>query len=88
MKKEVWLPCDGRPVSKTQYPKLYQMLGVNYGATKDTFKLPDTRVNNYKDPDMNVVQHYILADGDPIHSDPIGTVLLKADTVTFGGDWK
>ena len=39
-----WLLCDGRPVSRTLYPKLFNVIKTTYGSTGPTmFNLPDLR---------------------------------------------
>lgn len=36
------LPCDGRPLSKIQYPKLYDVIGTQFGGhATGIFNLPD-----------------------------------------------
>jgi len=40
-----WLPCDGSPVGRGQYPALFAAIGVHWGAGDSitTFNLPDLR---------------------------------------------
>jgi microcystin-dependent protein len=39
-----WLRCDGREVSQSNYPRLYNLLGSAFGsASSGNFKLPDAR---------------------------------------------
>jgi len=38
-----WLRCDGFPRSKTNYPKLFDVIGYTYGGSGDTFNVPDLR---------------------------------------------
>lgn len=40
-----WLACDGRAVSRTQYPALFSIISVNWGAGDgaSTFNVPDLR---------------------------------------------
>ena len=40
-----WFPCDGREVSRDEYPALFEAIGTTYGAGDGTttFKLPDYR---------------------------------------------
>jgi microcystin-dependent protein len=39
-----WLICDGRSLSRADYPELFELIGVKYGsASSDTFNLPDCR---------------------------------------------
>lgn len=38
-----WIPCDGRALSKAEYPALYGMLGTAYGGRGGRFRIPDTR---------------------------------------------
>ena len=39
-----WVICDGRSLQRTQYPLLYQMIGVTYGAPNSSqFNVPDLR---------------------------------------------
>jgi microcystin-dependent protein len=38
-----WEMCDGRALSKADYPTLFSILGETYGATDDEFNLPDLR---------------------------------------------
>lgn len=43
---EGWLECDGRSVSKTQYPRLFARIQRTYGngdGSSDSFSLPDLR---------------------------------------------
>ena len=37
------VPCDGRALSKTTYPELYQIIGGTFGYTDTTFNIPDYR---------------------------------------------
>lgn len=36
-----FLPCDGRELSKREYPELYALIKDTWGETKNTFFLPD-----------------------------------------------
>jgi microcystin-dependent protein len=36
-----WLLCNGTPVSTTDYPALFQAIGINYGGAGSTFHLPN-----------------------------------------------
>lgn len=39
-----WLKCDGRSLSRAEYPELFDVIGTTFGANDpDTFKLPDMR---------------------------------------------
>lgn len=39
-----WLKCDGRSLSRTDYPDLFEVIGTSFGSNdSSTFKLPDTR---------------------------------------------
>lgn len=39
-----WLICDGRSLSRSDYPELFEMIGTKYGNTSSsTFNLPDCR---------------------------------------------
>lgn len=40
-----WLKCDGRAISREQYPKLFSVIGTSFGVGDGslTFNLPDTR---------------------------------------------
>lgn len=38
---EGFLPCDGRELSKQQYPELYALIKGTWGETQTTFFLPD-----------------------------------------------
>ena len=41
-----WLPCDGRVVFKADYPRLYSVIGITWGAfdtSRNYFQLPDLR---------------------------------------------
>ena len=41
---EGWLRCDGRTVSRSDYPKLFALLGIRFGSTTvSDFKVPDFR---------------------------------------------
>ena len=40
------LPCDGREVSRAEYPELFAVIGAVYGSVSErvaTFNLPDFR---------------------------------------------
>ena len=68
-----WLVCDGRPLSKDKYPKLYNAIGISHGAGYDMdskqiaeFNLPDFRGRFLRgvthtaanDPDKDIRQSY------------------------------
>lgn len=36
-----WLPCDGRSLSKEDYPLLYSKIGYTWGGAGNNFNLPD-----------------------------------------------
>lgn len=39
-----WLACDGRELSQTEYPDLYDVIGSTYGeASAGNFRIPDLR---------------------------------------------
>lgn len=39
-----WLKCDGRSLTRAEYPDLFEVIGVSFGSNDaSTFKLPDTR---------------------------------------------
>lgn len=41
-----WLPCDGRVLLKSEYPRLYAAIGISWGAydfSRSFFQLPDLR---------------------------------------------
>jgi microcystin-dependent protein len=38
-----WLVCDGRSLSKTSYPLLFNVIGNSFGGSGDTFNLPDPK---------------------------------------------
>lgn len=39
-----WLVCDGRSLSRTSFPHLFDVLGTNFGSENvNTFKIPDFR---------------------------------------------
>lgn len=38
-----WKLCNGSALSKSDYPRLYQIFGARFGETSDTFNLPDLR---------------------------------------------
>jgi microcystin-dependent protein len=38
-----WLLCDGRSLSKTTYPKLFDVVGYSFGGSGDTFYLPNPK---------------------------------------------
>lgn len=42
---EGWLPCDGREVNRTDYNRLFELIGTTYGVGdgSSTFNLPDLR---------------------------------------------
>jgi hypothetical protein len=49
-----WLLCDGRAVSRTEFPQLFALIGISYGAGdgSTTFNLPN--------PDGNVNIKFII----------------------------
>jgi len=41
---DFWLKCDGRSMSRTRFPALFDLIGTTYGSDDaQTFKLPDCR---------------------------------------------
>jgi microcystin-dependent protein len=41
---DFWLKCDGRSVSRSRFPTLFELIGTTYGSDDSaTFKLPDCR---------------------------------------------
>jgi microcystin-dependent protein len=38
-----WLICDGRSLSKTEYPLLFDVIGYSFGGSDISFSLPDPR---------------------------------------------
>jgi microcystin-dependent protein len=39
-----WLLCDGRPLTRSEYPELYSVIGFSFGSDEDgSFYLPDCR---------------------------------------------
>lgn len=41
---DFWLKCDGRSMSRTRFPTLFELIGTTYGNDDaETFKLPDCR---------------------------------------------
>ena len=41
---KAWLPCEGQTLARSQYPKVFALLGNYYGGDGSTnFKLPDLR---------------------------------------------
>lgn len=39
-----WLPCDGRMLSRSEFPELFNVIGFTFGGdNKDIFKIPDLR---------------------------------------------
>lgn len=74
-----YLPCDGRSLSKNEYPELFDAIGFTYGGLGEEFKLPDFRgrfavgFDNAKD-DYNVLgstggeeKHTLSTDELPEH---------------------
>ena len=62
---ENWLRCDGREVSRSEYPELFSILGTTYGAGdgSTTFNLPDLRARvpvgkTTGDTDFNALGKY------------------------------
>jgi microcystin-dependent protein len=48
-----YLPCDGRAVSRRQYPALFAVIGTEYGtAPAGTFRLPDLRRTVHHSPSL------------------------------------
>jgi len=39
----IWLPCDGRQLTKNKYPDLFTAIEYTYGGSGDNFKIPDYR---------------------------------------------
>lgn len=56
-----FLPCDGRAVLRSQYSKLFSVLGSRYGGTDLTFNLPNLDEAPGGHPLFNFVT--VLADG-------------------------
>ena len=40
---ESWVECDGRESRRALYPDLFAVLGMTFGGSDTTFKLPDLR---------------------------------------------
>jgi microcystin-dependent protein len=39
-----WMACNGRSLSRSEYPELFELIGTKYGSIDSiTFKLPDCR---------------------------------------------
>nr|WP_295923223.1 tail fiber protein [uncultured Dyadobacter sp.] len=38
-----WFSCDGRTLSASEYPVLFQLIGTTFGGEGDNFKIPDLR---------------------------------------------
>ena len=62
--KTGWLPCNGQEVSRSQYPKLFEMIGTAYGtpSNNEVFKLPNLNGNKY-----------FIRGGDEIGKEQLGT---------------
>ena len=62
--KTGWLPCNGQEVSRSQYPKLFKMIGTTYGTpgNNTVFKLPNLNGNKY-----------FIRGGDEIGKEQLGT---------------
>lgn len=63
-----WLPCDGRAVASTTYPKLFANIGTTWGYETNItengvtyFKLPDFRNRTLWGADVHVVGEYVEA---------------------------
>ena len=80
-----WLPCDGRPLSKTAYPDLFNQILYVWGGSGDSFNLPDLRGtflrgsgrNNRsvgsKEADATRIPANVVTDEKGSHTHPIST---------------
>lgn len=59
---EGFLPCDGRELSKKEYPELYALIKDTWGETKNSFFLPDLQgqfIRGWdKDGDTDPARHF------------------------------
>ena len=56
-----WMPCDGQALNKIDYSALYQVIGNAYGATADTFNLPNQNKGSENiDPALIPNYYYII----------------------------
>ena len=97
-----WLPCDGRTVSSTTYPKLFAAIGTTWGYEENItengvtyFKLPDFRNRTLWGADQKVLGSYVEA-GLPNITGSIGfraqnanwySGCVYARTDLSGGTW-
>lgn len=86
---ENWLLCNGQAVSRTDYPELFNVLGVKYGEGdgSTTFNLPDVQGKvavgkDENDSDFNEIgkvggekEHTLTIAEMPSHSHPISAEL-------------
>lgn len=80
-----WLKCDGRPISRTDYSALFNVIGTTYGSGDEstTFNLPDMRDrfpvgagSSYSLNDKGGANTVGLATGNlPSHTHPVGRAL-------------
>jgi hypothetical protein len=59
-----WMVCDGRPLSKTDYPELFAAIGTNYGAGTDSSGAKVAQ----RDFNLPNYQGYFLRGVDPTKS--------------------
>jgi hypothetical protein len=84
-----WLPCDGRKISRFDYPELFSTIGYFYGSSSPgNFCIPDLRgdfpqvgLGTETSPKLVPIQHKILAtrqkSSDGSFPLPVGSVIAK-----------
>ena len=50
---ETWKLCNGQLLSKTEYKRLFDIIGITYGGTTNEFALPDMRDRFLRGADSN-----------------------------------
>lgn len=77
-----WLPCWGQSVSRTQYAKLFEVIGTTYGERDgETFVLPDLRARCYAAP--GPYGSSVAAVFDPGHTHSISTPAEPTHTHSY-----